>query len=95
MASGDGCQQEPGGSRQMPERLTIDLQVLDWNTFPYKKRQIDGETLQLRQPVFRCLATNITQPGWHNWQTNYAASPNNAGLAVDWHGALCAETRVP
>ena len=134
MASGDGCQQEPGGSRQMPERLTIDLQVLNWNAFPYEKRQIgaetiyvcskgsewartnevlvlrcvtgiwtafdsdvsaDGLTLQCRQAVFRCLATDITQPGWHNWQTNYAASPNNAGLAVDWHGALCAETRVP
>ena len=55
----------------------------------------DGLTLQCRQPVFRCLATDITQPGWHNWQTNYAADPNNAGLAVDWQGALWAETRVP
>ena len=55
----------------------------------------DGLTLQCRQPVFRCLATDITQPGWHNWQTNHAASPNDAGLAVDWHGALWAETRVP
>ena len=55
----------------------------------------DGSTLQCRQPVFRCLATDITQPGWHTWQTNYAASPNDAGLAVDWEGALSAETRVP
>ena len=55
----------------------------------------DGSTLQCRQPVFRCLATDITQPGWHNWQTNYAADPNNAGLAVDWQGALWTETRVP
>ena len=55
----------------------------------------DGSTLQCRQPVFRCLATDITQPGWHNWQTNYAADPNDAGLAVDWQGALWAETRVP
>ena len=55
----------------------------------------DGLTLQCRQPVFRCPATDITQPGWHTWQTNYAASPNDAGLAVDWQGALWAETRVP
>ena len=40
-------------------------------------------------------ATDITQPGWHSWQTNYAADPNGAGLAVDWQGALWAETRVP
>ena len=55
----------------------------------------DGLTLQCRQPVFRCLETDITQPGWHTWQTNYAANPNDNGLAVDWQGALWAETRVP
>ena len=55
----------------------------------------DGSTLQCRQPVFRCLATDITQPGWHNWQTKYAASPTDAGLAIDWQGKLWAETRVP
>ena len=55
----------------------------------------DGSTLQCRQPVFRCLATDITQPGWHKWDTNYAANPNGAGLSVDWQGALWAETRVP
>ena len=54
-----------------------------------------GGTLQCRQAVFRCLATDITQPGWYNWETNYAASPNGGGLAVDWHGGLWAETRVP
>ena len=43
----------------------------------------DGSTLHCRQPVFRCLATDITQPGWHNWQTNYAADPNDVGLEVD------------
>ena len=51
--------------------------------------------LYCRQPVFRCLETDITQPGWHKWQTNYAASPDGAGLAIDWQGALWAETRVP
>ena len=55
----------------------------------------DGSTLQCRQPVFRCLATDITQPGWHKWETNYVANPNGAGLSVDWQGALWAETRVP
>ena len=55
----------------------------------------DGLTLQCRQAVFRCPVTDITQPGWHKWQTNNAASPNDAGLAADWQGALWAETRVP
>ena len=49
----------------------------------------DGSTLQCRQPVFRCLAEDITQPGWHKWETNHAAEPNDTGLAVDWQGALC------
>ena len=55
----------------------------------------NGLTLQCRQPVFRCLATDITQPGWHNWQTKHVASPDDAGLAVYWQGVLWAETRVP
>ena len=55
----------------------------------------DRSTLQCRQPVFRCHATDITQPGWHEWETNYAASPNDAGLEVDWQGKRCAQTRVP
>ena len=55
----------------------------------------DGSTLQCRQPVFRCLAEDITQPGWHKWETNYAADPNGTGLSVDWQGELWAETRVP
>ena len=29
----------------------------------------DGSTLQCRQPVFRCLATDPTQPGWYVRQT--------------------------
>ena len=46
-----------------------------------------GSTLQCRQPVFRCIATDITKPGWYEWQTNLAADANNqAGLEVDWHG---------
>ena len=55
----------------------------------------DGLTLQCRQPVFRCLATDITQPGWHQWETNYNANPNDAGVEFDWQGALWAETQVP
>ena len=54
-----------------------------------------GSTLQCRQPVFRCLATDITEEGWHKWETNYAASPDDADLSVDWQGELWAETRVP
>ena len=55
----------------------------------------NGTTLQCRQPVFRCLETDITQPGWHEWQTNAAADANGDGLSVEWQGALRAETRVP
>ena len=55
----------------------------------------NGSTLQCRQPVFRCRATDITQPGWHTWETNYDANPNDAGLVVDWQGELWAQTRVP
>ena len=55
----------------------------------------DGSTLQCRQPVFRCLATDITQPGCHKWETNCAADPNDAGPSADWQGARWAETRVP
>ena len=54
----------------------------------------NGSTLQCRQPVF-LAETDITQPGWHTWETNYAADPNDAGLEVDWQGELWAETRVP
>ena len=55
----------------------------------------DGLTLQCRHAVFRCLDTDITQPGWHQWQINCAANPNDDGLTVEWEGVLWAQTRVP
>mgnify|MGYP003304394295 CR=1 FL=1 len=77
------------------EVLVLRCENETWTAFD-SAVSADGSTLQCRQPVFRCLATDITQPGWHKWQTNHAASPNNdAGLAVDWQGALWAEIRVP
>ena len=76
------------------EVLVLRCEGETWTAFD-SAVSADGSTLQCRQPVFRCLATDITQPGWHNWQTNHAASPNDAGLAVNWQGALWAETRVP
>ena len=42
----------------------------------------NGSTLQCRQPVFHCIATGLTQPGWNAWETNYDANPNDAGLVV-------------
>ena len=55
-----------------------------------------------RSPVDVAGACSLSQSlsqvvltGTWTWQTNYAASPNDAGLAVDWQGALWAETRVP
>ena len=56
---------------------------------------INGSTIQFRQPVFRCSASDITQPGWHAWETNEAADPNNTSHPVNWRGELWAETRVP
>ena len=54
----------------------------------------DGSTLQCRQPVFHCLATDITQRGWHKWEINDLASPTDDGLEADWQGELWAGTRV-
>ena len=76
------------------EVLVLRCEEETWTAFD-SAVSADGLTLQCRQPVFRCLATDITQPGWHEWETNYAANPNDAGLSVDWQGALWAETRVP
>ena len=55
----------------------------------------DGSTLQCRQAVFRCLETDITRKGWHNWQTNQAANSGQIWREVDWAGELWAETRHP
>ena len=60
-------------------------------------QDLDALTLLCRQAVFRCRAEDITKPGRHEWQTNYAADLNyfdEIGEA-DWRGALWAETRVP
>ena len=76
------------------EKLVLRCVNGTWTAFD-SAVSADGSTLHCRQPVFRCHATGITQPGWHEWETNYAASPNDAGLEVDWQGKLWAETRVP
>ena len=54
-----------------------------------------GGTLLRRQAVFRCFATDITQPGPYKWEINHAASLTNGSSAENWHGDLWAETRVP
>ena len=76
------------------EKLVLRCVSGTWTAFDRAVRA-DGSTLHCRHPVFRCHATDITQPGWHEWETNYAASPNDAGLEVDWQGTLCAQNRVP
>ena len=65
-----------------------------WTAYDSDVNQ-DGTTLQCRQAVFRCLGADITQPGWHEWETNYAADRNGDGLITDWQGQLWAETKVP
>ena len=76
------------------EVLVLRCKTGTWTAFD-SAVSADGLTLQCRQPVFRCAAKDITKPGWQQWQTNYAASPIDAGVSVDWQGALWAETRVP
>ena len=77
------------------EVLVLRCETGTWTAFD-SDVSADGLTLHCRQPVFRCPVTDITQPGWYAWQTNYAASRNDADFfSVDWQGALWAETRVP
>ena len=55
----------------------------------------NGSTLQCCQPVFRCSAEDITEPGWHRWEINCEASRYDVNYAVvDWQGELWAETRL-
>ena len=76
------------------EVLELRCEMGTWTAFD-SDVSADGPTLHCRQPVFRYLATDITQPGLHTWETNYAASPDSASFELDWQGALCAETRAP
>ena len=77
------------------EVLVLRCETGTWTAFD-SDVSADGLTLHCRQPVFRCPVTDITQPGWYVWQTNYASSRNDADfVSVDWQGALWAETRVP
>ena len=66
---------------------------MTWTAYDSDVNQ-DGTTLQCRQAVFRCLGADITQPGWHEWETNWAADSNGDGLNTEWQGQLWAETKV-
>ena len=66
-----------------------------WTAYDSAVKKTHKKRLTCRQPVFRCLHTDITRAGWHEWQMNYAASTNGEGVPPDWQGALQAETRVP
>ena len=76
------------------EVLVLRCKMGTWTAFD-GAISADKSTLICRQPVFRCLATNITQPGIYRWEINAEADPHDAGLSVDWQGILWAETRVP
>ena len=65
-----------------------------WTAYDSDVNQ-NGTTLQCRQAVFRCIDDDITQPGWHVWEINYAANKNGDGLYCAWEGQLWAETIVP
>ena len=53
----------------------------------------DGGYLICRHAVWKC-DTDITQAGWHDWQTNWAATRSDPGFDEQWYGTLQAETRV-
>ena len=55
----------------------------------------NGTTLTCRQGVFRCKTSDITKPGYHEWEMNKAANSSDEVLEDDWQGALWCETRVP
>ena len=76
------------------EVLVLRCEMGIWTAFD-SAISADGSSLLCRQPVFRCLGTNITEPGWHKWQTNVVAGPHDPCLSANWRGNLWAETRVP
>ena len=54
----------------------------------------DMSTFLCHQPVFDCLGTDITRPGWHSWETNWFASTDGIDIEPSWRGRLQAETLV-
>ena len=66
-----------------------------WTAYDSAVKKTHKKRLTCRQPVFRCLHTDITRAGWHVWEMNHATSTNGEGDEPDWKGALQAETRVP
>ena len=55
----------------------------------------DGSIPHCRQPVFRCIEKDITQPGWYYWEFNGAANRHDTDFVVEWNGGMWAETQVP
>ena len=76
------------------EVLILRCQQCTWIAFD-SDVNADGKTLQCRQAVFRCRdGAGMTEPGWHCWEINDVASPNDTGVSVDWQTEVWAETRV-
>ena len=74
------------------EVLVLRWEMGTWTAFDSALVGEQGLTLHCRQPVFRCVGKNITQPGWYTWESNWLVSPQGDGIASDWHGGLQAET---
>ena len=71
------------------ERLVLRYDQGTWTAWD---SAVVGETLTCRQPVFRCEG-DITNPGWHRWTMNQAASADGDGSDANWTGELWAETK--
>ena len=87
------CEKGNEGARESEVLVLRDVEGT-WTAFD-SGVSADGRTLHCRQAVFRCPATNPTQAGWHEWETNWKADRHNPGLEVEWHRGPSAETRVP
>ena len=76
------------------EVLVLRCQQGTWTAYD-SDVNADGKTHQCRQAVFRCRdGADMAEPGWHCWEINDVASPNDTGVSVDWQTEVWAETRV-
>ena len=73
------CNKGSQWRRNEEEVLVLMCENGDWIAYDADV-SYDWKTLQCRQPVFRCLKTDITRPGKYKWQTNWNANPNDVGL---------------
>ena len=88
------CNKGSRWRRNKEENLVLMCEDGDWTAYDTDV-SFDWSTLRCRQPVFRCLETDITRPGKYYWETNHKATQQDAGLETNWQGGPLAETEWP